>query len=167
MNTTTFEITCSYMNEDFTLTLDSSTCTESDVLEQLKEEKTTRFEDESGEDLNTDLEDEFEVTDWADVPEWAQDWEILEELLPVLHNSSYDLDIFEAANELDIPFSDVDEAYSGTFRSDEDFAEQTAEQLGLIDNNAAWPANCIDWEQAARELMYDYSEANGHYFCNL
>lgn len=42
-----------------------------------------------------------------------------------------------------------------------------ADQLGAIDNSARWPQTCIDWEQAAKELRYDYSEDNGHYFRNL
>lgn len=63
--------------------------------------------------------------------------------------------------------SDFEEAYQGTFRDDEDFARETAESLGEIDRNAHWPNNCIDWEQAARELMQDYSEQDGFYFRNL
>lgn len=37
-----------------------------------------------------------------------------------------------------------------------DYAEQLADDLGLIPSNASWPSNCIDWEKAARELRYDY-----------
>jgi antirestriction protein len=37
------------------------------------------------------------------------------------------------------------------------YAEELAEEIGAIDRNARWPANCIDWEQAARELRFDYS----------
>jgi hypothetical protein len=39
----------------------------------------------------------------------------------------------------------------------EDFARQEAEDLGLINNDARWPATCIDWEQAADELKTDYT----------
>jgi antirestriction protein len=60
--------------------------------------------------------------------------------------------------------SDFDEAYAGKFDSDEDFAQDMADQLGSVDENAAWPNNCIDWEYAARELMYDYFEVDGYYF---
>lgn len=62
---------------------------------------------------------------------------------------------------------DFNESYQGEFGSDEEFAQQTAEELGLIDSKAQWPNNCIDWEQAARELMYDCSNSNGYYFKNL
>lgn len=60
-----------------------------------------------------------------------------------------------------------EEAYQGEYRSDEDFAQELAEQLGSIDKNVSWPYTCIDWEWAARELMYDYFESNGYYFRNL
>ncbi len=38
-----------------------------------------------------------------------------------------------------------------------DYAEQLADDIGAIDRNASWPVNCIDWDQAARELQMDYS----------
>jgi len=44
-----------------------------------------------------------------------------------------------------------------------DYAQQFAEDVGAIDDNARWPCTCIDWDQAARELQMDYSatEFNG------
>lgn len=38
-----------------------------------------------------------------------------------------------------------------------DYAEQLADDCGMIPKNAQWPLTCIDWEQAARELRYDYT----------
>lgn len=38
-----------------------------------------------------------------------------------------------------------------------DYAEELADDCGMIPEDAKWPLNCIDWEQAARELRYDYS----------
>lgn len=61
----------------------------------------------------------------------------------------------------------VEEAYSGEFRSDEDFARDMADQLGSMKENEQWPYTCIDWEKAASELMYDYFEVEGYYFRNL
>jgi hypothetical protein len=69
--------------------------------------------------------------------------------------------------ESDDGLENFEEAYSGEYSSDQDFAQQQAEDLGLINEAATWPNNCIDWEQAARELMYDYSEADGYYFINI
>lgn len=56
------------------------------------------------------------------------------------------------------------EAYQGDYSSDEDFAQQLADDLGLIPEDLQWPASCIDWAHAARELMYDYFSEDGHYF---
>lgn len=39
----------------------------------------------------------------------------------------------------------------------EDYARQTAEDCGLLENCDKWPATCIDWEKAADELKQDYS----------
>jgi hypothetical protein len=46
------------------------------------------------------------------------------------------------------------------------YAEELAEELGLIPSDAAWPSRCIDWESAAQELAQDYSfeTINGHGF---
>lgn len=42
----------------------------------------------------------------------------------------------------------------------QEYAEQLADDIGAIDRNARWPVNCIDWEKAARELQYDYTEVD-------
>ena len=40
----------------------------------------------------------------------------------------------------------------------EDYARQLAEDIGVLKDCDHWPANCIDWERAARELQTDYSQ---------
>lgn len=68
----------------------------------------------------------------------------------------------------DVELSDFQEAYSGTFNSDQDFAKDMAEQTGAVDfKNQSWPAYCIDWDYAARELMMDYTKIDGCYFRNI
>ena len=44
----------------------------------------------------------------------------------------------------------------------EDYARELAEEIGATDEKAAHgrPLNCIDWEQAARELQMDYTSAD-------
>ena len=37
------------------------------------------------------------------------------------------------------------------------YAQELAEDCGMIDETAQWPMTCIDWPQAARELQYDYT----------
>ncbi len=66
----------------------------------------------------------------------------------------YSEDVVKAAIECGINLDDIEECYSGEFSSDEAFAQDMAEQLGT-DKSPAWPNNCIDWEYAAKELMYD------------
>lgn len=39
----------------------------------------------------------------------------------------------------------------------EDYARELAEDIGAIDRNAMWPANCINWAQAADALLIDYT----------
>ena len=39
----------------------------------------------------------------------------------------------------------------------EEYAQELAEDIGLIKRDVSWPYTCIDWEQAAHELKYDYS----------
>lgn len=39
----------------------------------------------------------------------------------------------------------------------QDYAQELADDIGATNPNAGWPLNCIDWEQAARELRMDYT----------
>ena len=89
-----------------------------------------------------------------------------------LLDSDMDAEIIEAyisgtgTRLTDLSISDVQDAYVGSFDSDEDFAQEMAEQLGYMEQKVGWPFTCIDWEHAARELMWDYSTDSGHYFTN-
>ena len=38
----------------------------------------------------------------------------------------------------------------------QDYAEELAEDCGMIPDGLAWPLTCIDWVQAAQELQQDY-----------
>jgi hypothetical protein len=40
-----------------------------------------------------------------------------------------------------------------------DYAQELAEDVGLLEKDLKWPHTCIDWDQAARELQRDYSSA--------
>lgn len=41
-----------------------------------------------------------------------------------------------------------------------DYAMELAEDLDLIPRDAKWPATCIDWDQAARELQMEYTSVD-------
>jgi antirestriction protein len=69
-------------------------------------------------------------------------------------------DTFDDAQEF---LDQFEEAFQGAFTDDEAFARDMAENVGYV-HAEGWPGNCIDWELAARELMYDYNEQDGYYF---
>ena len=76
------------------------------------------------------------------------------------------VDAYIALGAEDRDLSGFEEAYRGKYTSDVEFAQQYhADLKGEETQN--WPYTCIDWEWAARELMMDYSEQDGHYFLNL
>ena len=37
------------------------------------------------------------------------------------------------------------------------YAQELAEDIGAIGQDAQWPVYCIDWERAAQELQMDYA----------
>lgn len=39
----------------------------------------------------------------------------------------------------------------------EDYARELAEDLGIVNSDAEWPNNHIDWEAAADELLIEYT----------
>lgn len=69
---------------------------------------------------------------------------------------------YYAADELGIPPEQVNQVYQGYWQSDEEFAYDMADSMGM--DTTAWPLSTIDWEQAARELMQDYRQRDGYYF---
>lgn len=98
-----------------------------------------------------------------EVPDFVEDWDDFEGFASHYFNSHLDdISIWESANNCDIPFSDVDEAYSGTWGSDEEFVEELLESTGDIPQLPHYIY--IDWERTADAIMQDYEEDNGHYF---
>jgi antirestriction protein len=71
---------------------------------------------------------------------------------------------YYATEEADNVCRMAEDALIGEFSSDEEFAQDMADNCGLMTQEAVWPYTCIDWEYAARELMYDYYENDGFYF---
>jgi len=72
--------------------------------------------------------------------------------------------VVDAALYLDIDLENIEEAYRGHWDSDEEFAQDIAEDTGALPKDFVWPLYCINWEHAARELMMDYEEHEGYYF---
>lgn len=122
--------------------------------------------------------EEIMITDFEGFPEEfyseSMSFENLFEYFERAESCHYDLDVIEAfaaignykLTDLDEFFDALEDSYSGEFTSDEAFAEDMAEQIGF-EQPDAWPYNCIDWERAARDLMYDYYSHNNHYFRSI
>ncbi|MFA9389337.1 MAG: antirestriction protein ArdA [Prolixibacteraceae bacterium] len=96
------------------------------------------------------------------------------EIIEAIDNCSYDFEIIEAysdcigcsSEDIESIINKVEESYNGEFDSDEDFAEQLLTDCGEIPENL--PSYIyIDWERTARDIMYDYSSSNNHYFRNI
>ena len=107
---------------------------------------------------------EYYVETWGDVHQKYQSLdEDLYNYVNAIDNTSYDKDVIDAAIDCDVSIDDIDEAYNGSFNSDEDFVEQLLTDIGTIPNNLPSYVH-IDWEATARDVMQDYVESSGHYF---
>ena len=122
------------------------------------------------------IREEIMITDFEGFPkafyDECMDFEPLFEYFERASSCGYDLEIVEAFTKLgnykvedvDKFFDALEESYSGEFDTDKQFAYHMADECEQLELNLSWPHTCIDWEQAARELMYDYYEQDGHYF---
>lgn len=119
------------------------------------------FEDISEEDCEYEIHiDDPDLEDLG-----ITDAKELEEFCDVLYskNNYYDIDVFKAAYDCDIPFEDVNEYYAGQWDDDEDFVQNLLEQTGDLPRDLPHYIH-IDWRSTARDIMTDYTESNGHYF---
>lgn len=165
------QLTCkaTYKGQEIEFSFDPyNDCTDLDGLKEMAE-----LEIETSEDFKVEADGiesdkiSVEITDFDEVPDkWANVTDVWE-FAEAFAECEQEIEVVEAALECGVNAADIDEAYNGQYSDDEDFAQETAESLGAIDKNASWPANCIDWEFAAKELMYDYCSHNGYYFRNL
>jgi hypothetical protein len=73
---------------------------------------------------------------------------------------------YNAEQESEEVLGNFYEAFSGAWDSDKDFAQNLAYDTGF-EQPTEWPYTCIDWDHAAREIMFDYWESNGFYFRNI
>ncbi len=81
----------------------------------------------------------------------------------IIENSYYDKEVFEAARNCDIDIENVDEAYSGYYEDDAEFAQELCEDIGYIPKDFPWFIT-IDWKSTAQNILIDYCEHDGHYF---
>jgi antirestriction protein len=98
-------------------------------------------------DPHYDYSDEPDPEVWAELDEQEQERvQALRDVLAELPESTVDSEHGHSWGCTLIP-EDQFEAY----------AQEFAEDIGAIKDDAQWPATCIDWEKAARELAMDYT----------
>jgi len=120
-------------------------------------------------ELHKDEEDpEFMIQDFENFPNaYYDEGGLPDSIWEFLALDDDDRAMFEAYQEAGLSgsFSDAEDAYSGQFDNDIDFVMDLLESCGDIPRDL--PAYIhIDWERTARDIMFDYSEANGYYFRN-
>jgi antirestriction protein len=133
----------------------------------------TKFNDE-GEfldycrELHKDEEDpEFMLQDFEEFPKrYYSESGLNEDLWNWLALDDHEKDILEAYLECfgyDGTIEDAMDAYQGQYDNDIDFTMQLLESCGDIPKDLPSYIH-IDWEGTARDIMMDYSSANGFYF---
>ena len=86
----------------------------------------------------------------------------IEELEADEERDGLDNDELEALKELAAEASDYAEDWDHgealiRYSYFETYAQELAEECGMIPEGDKWPLYCIDWERAARELQHDYT----------
>lgn len=140
--------------EDYDLELYSSL---SDILEEATDRATE-------EDINASFTEED--IDWRDseIPDEYQNEECFDFIQVVndmdRQHRNKGLEIVTSGLKAGVYLEEIEGSYISEYRSDEDFAQSLCEDSAFTQ----WPYNCIDWAEAASEIMGDYREHDGHYF---
>lgn len=117
---------------------------EREDLESCKTEAGEAFEAVKDADLDTAAAEESLAVAAANLEEWDAD----------NGDELKSLEALAAEGE-----GSPDWVYGETLIRDsyfKEYAMQLAEDCDMIPRNLSWPCNCIDWDQAARELKMDY-----------
>lgn len=93
------------------------------------------------------------------------DWGLYNEARELVDNR-YSEDVVVAALKLGITLERLEDAYRGSYDSDEDFAQELWENMGYLENLPDHVTGYIDWQAVARDLTIDYVQQDGHYFNN-
>jgi len=117
-----------------------------------------------------ELREEWNVADIEDIPrslvgeyDLSHDfWEYKE----AVENSHLDAEVFQAAVDAGIDVGSVDDCYAGQWSTDREFAENFFDDVHGHDV-PEFMQNYIDYEAFTRDLMYDITECDGHYFWNI
>jgi hypothetical protein len=98
------------------------------------------------EELEQEQPDDDAARDWTGAQELADLIALMSELEGMGGDEQWQGDWY--------PVTLIRDSYFQTY------AQKLAEDIGAVKADAQWPHTCIDWEQAARELRYDYSSVD-------
>ena len=130
------------------------------------------YVDEAAEEILNDRMIGYDFDGYEEVSvacdDWAKEWGLDD--FDDLADFGEWADCFDEHGEAaELRFADWDgydadtvmEGYNGCWDSAEKFAQQQHEDMVGCNGFTDWPYSCIDWEHAARELMYDFSSYDG------
>ena len=141
----------------------------------------TEFVDHCKEVYDNEQDPEFMVTDFENFPRaWYSESGLPSESIYdciVGYSQMSDTDAFDAymdifghsngESEWDDLKSDFEDRYRGEYKSDTDFADEYAEETGMLDGVPETVKCYFDYEAFARDLLSsDFCEQDGHYFWN-
>lgn len=110
-------------------------------------------------DLESELEDAKDGqggNDEIDFDEWVE--ETADDDLHTMQDAAYEYSKLKAVADECEGYGDW--RYGEALIRDsyfEEYARQTAEDIGAINGAETWPCDCIDWEKAADALKQDYA----------
>lgn len=95
------------------------------------------------------------------------------DVIETIKTSCYNEEVIEnyilnigACDTIEETIEKAEESYAGIYDSDIDFTQDLLESTGDIPENLPNYIH-IDWEKTARDIMYDYTSNNNHYFRNI
>ena len=117
-----------------------------------------------------ELREEWIVCDFENIPsryvgEYSIDAEWFD-YVEAREVSHLDSEAFEAGMALGLQIDNISDAYVGHFDSNTDFAYDYVENTGMFDGVPESICMYFDYESFGRDLAFDFSEFNGHYFHN-
>ena len=120
-------------------------------------------------ELHSDeIDPEFMFQDYEGFPEsYYNESGFDSDLWAWLELDDGDRELLAAYQEAVDSTGDIDDArnaYYGQASSDLDFAEEYIESTGMLSEIPDNLQHYFDYQSFARDLMYDFSEANGYYF---
>ena len=132
-------------------------------IEELESDRQTLVEA-----IESAKEDLADATDDTSV---LKDDEEVFELKETLSNAETELEEWDESEESDELKILKELAEEGSYSPDwsygetlirdsyfEEYAQELAEDCGMVQRGLGWPNSCIDWKQAAEELQQDYSQ---------